>query len=108
MSDTSWFVVRKARKDHGKKRRIEGARIRTGDKILLVDEVVTTGGSIFRALDTVVETGADVVAAVTLVDRGESAGRKLEDRGVPYFPMATYEDLGIEPVTFGVVATAAS
>lgn len=108
VSDTSWFVVRKERKEHGTKRRIEGARIGPETKILVVDDVVTTGGSILTAFDAVEATGADIVAAVTLVDRGESARGKLEDRGVPYFPMATYEDLGMEPVTFGVVASAAS
>ena len=108
VSDTSWFVVRKDRKEHGTKRRIEGARIGPGTKILLVDDVVTTGGSILTALDIIEGSGADIVAAVTLVDRGERARAKLRERGVAYFPMATYEDLDIEPVTFGVVARAAS
>ena len=108
VSDTSWIMVRKEPKEHGTKRRIEGARIGLGTKILLVDDVVTTGGSILRALDIVEETGAEIVAAVTLVDRGDLARPKLEERGIAYFPMATYEDLDIEPVTFGVVASAAS
>jgi len=104
VSDTSWFVVRKEPKGHGTKQWIEGARIGPAVRVLLVDDVVTTGGSILKALDIVEETGAEVVAAVTLVDRSGLATVRLADRGVPYFPMATYENLGIEPVTLGSVA----
>ena len=108
VSDTSWFVVRKNPKLHGTKQWIEGARIGPAVRTLIVDDVVTTGGSMLKALDIVEETGAEVVAAVTLVDRSDLASRILADRGTPYFPMATYEDLGIEPVTLGVGADAAS
>ena len=94
----------------GTRRLIEGAQITTGDKVLLVDDVVTTGGSIFRALDAIIETGAETVAAVTLVDRSGLAGPRFEQRGVGYYPMVTYESLRIEPVipVTAVAAAAAS
>ena len=107
VSDTSWFVVRKKPKLHGTKQWIEGARIGPAVRTLLVDDVVTTGGSILKALDIVEETGAEVVAAATLVDRSDLATLTLADRGIAYFPMATYEDLEIEPVTLVSVAAAA-
>lgn len=66
--------------------------------MLLVDDVVTTGGSILQALEIVRDTGAEVVAAATLVDRGDQARSQFEKLGVAYFPMATYELLGIAPV----------
>jgi orotate phosphoribosyltransferase len=67
--------------------------------VLLVDVVVTTGGSIHTARDIVrAEAGSTVVGAVTLVDRGEQAAPKFAELGIPYFPMATYADLGIVPV----------
>jgi orotate phosphoribosyltransferase len=98
LSRRSWFVVRKNVKDHGTRQRIEGAELRPGVDVLLVDDVVSTGGSILEALEAVRETGARVVMAVTLVDRGEVAGEHFARRGIPYRAVVTYRDLGIEPV----------
>ena len=98
VSDASWFIVRKAPKGRGTDRRIEGARIGDGHRVLLVDDVVTTGGSILQSFDVVQATGAEVVAAVTLADRGDDAAREFAQRSVPYFPMATYRDLAIPRV----------
>lgn len=66
--------------------------------MLLVDDVVTTGGSIDKAWKAIREQGADVVAVATLVDRGDVATELFETNGVPYFPLVTYRDLGIPPV----------
>lgn len=99
--DRSWFSVRKEPKNRGTRRLIEGAQIGPGDKVLLVDDVVTTGGSIFQAFDVIEAEGAEIVAVVTLVDRGDSAKSQFEEKGVDYFPMATYEDLKIPPVCLG-------
>ena len=107
VSDCRWFFVRKEAKQRGTRRWVEGAQIGPGDRILLVDDVVTTGGSIFKALDIVDQTGAKTVAAVTLVDRSGIAGPKFEQRGIGYYPMTTYESLGIDPVE-PVAATTAS
>ncbi|MCY4422911.1 MAG: phosphoribosyltransferase family protein [Acidimicrobiaceae bacterium] len=99
VSDCRWFFVRKEPKQRGTRRLVEGAQIKNGDKVLLVDDVVTTGTSIFRALDAIDETGAETVAAVTLVDRSGLAAQGFEQRGIGYYPMTTYETLGIDPVT---------
>ena len=98
VSDCRWFFVRKEAKQRGTRRWVEGAQIGPGDRVLLVDDVVTTGGSIFKALDIVDQTGAETVAAVTLVDRSGIAGPKFVQRGIGYYPMTTYESLGIDPV----------
>lgn len=96
--DHEWFVVRKAPKGRGTDKLVEGARLDATRRVLLVDDAVTTGGSIQKAYAAVTATGAEVVAAVTLVDRGEVAAGFFAAEGVPYLPVLTYADLGIEPV----------
>ena len=96
-----WFVVRKEPKGRGTNKLVEGAALDSSVRVLLVDDVVSTGGSIKQAWQSIEDTGAQIVAAVTLVDRGEVATRFFADVGVPYMPLLTYRDLGIEPVGQG-------
>lgn len=96
--EIGWFSVRKERKPRGLQQWIEGSRLTQHDRVLLVDDVVTTGGSIKQAYDRVIETGAKVVGVIPMVDRGEVARRVFADLGVPYAPLVTYKDIGIDPV----------
>ncbi len=98
VNGANWFIVRKEPKGRGTNRLIEGTRIGEGSRVLLIDDVVTTGGSIMKAYEIVQNTGARVAAAATLVDRGDDARRSFDELGVPYFPMVTYEDLGIPAI----------
>jgi orotate phosphoribosyltransferase len=93
-----WFVVRKEAKGRGTNQLVEGAPLAAGVRVVLVDDVVTTGVSIRQAWTQVAATGADIVAAVTVVDRGDTAATFFARVGVPYLPLLTYRDLGIEPV----------
>jgi len=95
---TEWFVVRKQAKERGTRRRIEGAELGAGRRVLLVEDVVTRGSSIADALTAIRSTGAEVVAAATLVDRGEHGRQVFEAARIPYMAVITYEDLGIPPV----------
>lgn len=96
--DHEWFVVRKQPKGRGTNQLVEGATLGAGSRVLLVDDIVTTGGSAQKAHQHVVDTGATVVAAVTLVDRSDIAAAYFAERGVPYLPVFTYRDLDIVPV----------
>lgn len=98
VSGCAWFAVRKQPKGRGTNQWIEGCELGTGVRVLLVDDVVSTGGSALQAYERVTETGAEVVAAATLVDRGDVAAAEFRTRRVPYFPLVTYRDLGIEPI----------
>lgn len=102
VSGASWFTVRKEAKSHGKQRRIEGVDVR-GTRALLVDDIVTTGGSIEDAIAAALEEGAQVELAVCLVDRSGQAADRLGRRGVAFAPICTWRDLDIEPVGDGRV-----
>ena len=93
-----WFVVRKAPKGRGTDKLIEGATLGPGTDALVVEDVVTTGGSLAKACGVVRAAGARVVMAVALVDRGEVANRLFAEQQVPYRPLITYGDLDIAPV----------
>jgi len=94
----NWFLIRKERKGRGTNQLTEGTQLREGMSVMVVDDVVTTGGSIQLACERVQESGARVVFAATLVDRGETARMYFEDKKIPYAPMLTYRDLDIAPV----------
>jgi orotate phosphoribosyltransferase len=93
-----WFSVRKALKGHGRQQRVEGASLSDSKPIVLFEDTVSTGGSIFEAYEVLATTGATVVAACTLLDRGDTAAPRFAALGVEYFPLLTYQDLGIEPI----------
>jgi orotate phosphoribosyltransferase len=95
LGDKSWYSVRKAEKDHGAKNRVEGAPLSKETRAVVFEDTVSTGRSVLDALDVVLESGATVVAAVTLLDRGEKAAAAFAERSVRYIPLLTYEDLGI-------------
>jgi orotate phosphoribosyltransferase len=95
VSGARWFSVRKEPKQRGHSRLIEGADLDTDSRVLLVDDVVSTGGSTVKALNAVIATGAVVVAAIPVVDRGAGARAELEARGVRYLPLVSHDELGI-------------
>ena len=88
------FMVRKEAKGHGTKRYVEGP-VAPGDRVVIVDDVVTTGGSAIQAIDRVEEFGCEVVQAVGIVDRLQGGAAAFEARGIPFSSLLTVEDFGI-------------
>ena len=82
------FTVRKEAKDHGRGKRIEG-NFEAGQEVIVVDDVITTGGSTLKAIDAIESEGGKVVAALVLVDRQEGGREAIESRGIPVYPMFT-------------------
>ncbi len=71
------FIVRKEAKKHGMQKMIEGPAIKAGMRIVMVEDVITTGGSVLKAIQEVEALGAHVVKVVCLVDRNEGADQVL-------------------------------
>ena len=89
------FMVRKEAKGHGTQKFVEGP-VQPGDNVVIVDDVVTTGGSAILAVDRVEEFGCKVVHAVGIVDRLQGGRQAFEARGIPFSALLTVEDFGIE------------
>ncbi|MDK2744291.1 MAG: orotate phosphoribosyltransferase [Nitrospira sp. BO4] len=87
------FVVRKQAKDHGLGRLIEGS-IHPGDRALIVDDVLTSGGSVLKAIGVAREARLKVDHALVIVDRQEQDGKaRLEREGVRVLSLLTIQDL---------------
>ena len=81
------FTVRKEAKAHGTGKLIEGP-FQTGDRVAVIEDVITTGGSALRAVDAVVAAGGTVRGVLALVDREEGGREALEARGLDVMTLA--------------------
>ena len=88
------FVVRKAPKDHGMGRQVEGPDV-AGKKVVVLEDTSTTGGSPLTAARALEKVGAMVVAVATVVDRATGAREAIEDAGYRYLFAVSLEDLGL-------------
>src|SRR5262245_14309157 len=88
--------VGKERKGHGTQRYIEGP-VQPGMKVVIVDDVVTTGGSSLQAIDRIQEFGCEVVQVVAIVDRLEGGAANFAARGLNLKSLLTIRDFGITP-----------
>jgi orotate phosphoribosyltransferase len=94
-ADVKAFFVRKDRKQHGLQRWVEGPPLEPGERCLIVEDVVTTGGSTVQAIERVREEGFEVAGVVTVLDRlsgGEEAIQAAAN-GAPYTPLTTIDDV---------------
>lgn len=95
--DLKFFIVRKAAKEHGRQKLIEGPELLPSDRVVIVEDVITTGGSVLKAIEAVRETGCTVAKVVVLVDRLEGGSDRLKKMGIPIEPVFTVRDFGIFP-----------
>ena len=110
------FLVRKADKQHGTGQRIEGFRGK-GARVVIVDDVCTTGASTVQAIETAREFGFEIVGAMCLVEREEAKGRPAVEKAVapaPFVSIFTAADVrreylqmndALPPPVFAVAAT---
>lgn len=88
------LVVRTEQKDYGTAKRIEGS-LATGERVLLVEDVVTTGGAALEAVDVLRDAGAEVVAALAVVDREQGGASAFTAQGVPFEALFMKSSLGL-------------
>jgi orotate phosphoribosyltransferase len=86
------FTVRKEPKGHGRGKQIEG-NFKDGDTVIVVDDVITTGGSTLKAIDAIEREGGKVAFAFVLVDREEGGRAAIEARGIPVLPLFSRSSL---------------
>jgi orotate phosphoribosyltransferase len=94
-ADVKAFFVRKERKQHGLSRWIEGPPLEPGERCLVVEDVVTTGGSTLKAIERVREEGQQVAGVLAILDRLEGGGEAIQAAagGAPYVALTTIDDV---------------
>ena len=91
-----FFIVRNAKKDYGTSKTIEG-KLEPGDKVVLVEDIVTTGGQVIEAIKNIAAAGATVVKVIVALDRLEGGRENIlnEAPGIDYEPILTKTDMGM-------------
>lgn len=97
VADAEWFVVRKQPKGRGTDRYVEGADL-DRKRVLLVDDVISTGGSSLIAAERITAEGGSIVLATTLLARSDEPSERFAAAGIRFRPLFTYADLGIPAV----------
>ncbi len=88
------FYIRKDVKAHGLQRRIEGPELDAGDRCVVVEDVVTTGGSTIAAIDALHEAGHEICGVVSVLDRLAGGAAAIEARArAPYVALTTIDDV---------------
>jgi len=90
------FLVRKESKGHGTNQYIEGP-VKPGDDVVIVEDVVTTGGSSLAAIERAEAFGLKVARIIAIVDRMEGGAQAFAARGYPFASLLSIRDFGIEP-----------
>lgn len=85
-------IVRKEAKEYGTSRTIEGKLI-PGEKVCLLEDVLTTGGAALAAAEKVRAAGGEIVGLVGVLDREEGAAANLEEAGIPFHPLLRRADV---------------
>lgn len=90
------FMVRKESKGHGTNQFVEGS-VKAGDHVVILEDVVTTGGSSLVAIERVESIGLIVDGVVAIIDRMEGGAQAFANRGYRFQSLLTIQDFGIDP-----------
>jgi len=88
-------LVRKEPKGYGTSKQIEG-RLAAGERVTVIEDVVTTGGDSLRSVQVLRDAGADVIHLVVVLDRGEGGEENIANERIPYSPLFRIADLELD------------
>jgi orotate phosphoribosyltransferase len=88
-------LVRKEPKGYGTSKQIEG-RFEPGDRVTVIEDVVTTGGDSLRSAQVLRDAGVEVIHLVVVLDRGEGGEENIRNAGIPYSPLFRIADLELD------------
>lgn len=94
--DLYGFMVRKEAKGHGMGQQVEGP-VKPGQKVVIVEDVITSGGSALQAVDAVQAFGLEVLYVIGIIDRLAGGGEAFAKRGLELKTLTTIRDFGLEP-----------
>lgn len=94
----SWFSVRKDQKTHGTRNIVEGAEIQNGHNVIVIEDTTTTGTSLLKAINTVSDKHANILLALTVLNRGNKANILMQANNINFMSIFTYKDLNIDPI----------
>lgn len=86
------IYVRKTPKKRGTQKMIEGLELKAGDRVVVVDDVTTAGGSVLQAVEQIKELGCEIVSVISIVDRLQGARERIEGAGYIFEPLFTKDD----------------
>ena len=88
-------LVRKEPKGYGTSKQIEG-RFEAGDRVTVIEDVVTTGGDSLRSAQVLRDAGVEVIHLIVVLDRGEGGEDNIRNAGIPYSPLFRIQDLELD------------
>lgn len=88
-------LVRKEPKGYGTAKQLEG-RVSAGDRVTVIEDVVTTGGDSLRSAQVLRDAGLEVIHLVVVLDRGEGGEENIRNAGIPYSPLFRLQDLELD------------
>ncbi len=91
VSHKPMLMIRKKKKDYGTTKQIEG-ELNENDKVVIVEDVTTTGGSLLKAIDVIEDNGGNITQAFVIVDRQEGAQSVFKERNIKFQPLLTISE----------------
>ena len=95
-AEVPFVLIRNQKKEYGTAKQMEG-ELKPGERVLLVEDVLTTGGQVLEAAKTLADAGATVTRIVAVIDRMEGARQNIEAAGYEMAALVTTADLGLTP-----------